>query len=379
MSQDYYEILGVEKTASKDEIKRAFRQLARKYHPDVNDAPDAEEKFKQLGKAYEVLSDDEKRAVYDRYGEQGINQQGFGQSQFDFGFGGLDEIFSSLFGDFDFGGFGGGRQSDPNAPSRGSDLRLDLEIDFEEAFTGTEKDIEIDHLEECKRCSGSGAEPGSKKTTCQTCGGRGQVQRTTRTMMGHFTQVTPCPNCQGSGTVIESPCRECKGEGRLNTKKKISLKIPKGVESGVKMRVSQAGDAGRNGGPSGDLYVVVYVKEHEVFQRDGANIYFAQPVSVAQAVLGDNLTIPTMEGETVLKLHPSSQHGEVFKVKNQGLPYLNNPSQRGDLFVKIDVMMPKDLSKEEQKLYQQLLELEKKKGEANPLLEKIKSKFANVK
>jgi molecular chaperone DnaJ len=379
MSQDYYEILGVEKTATKDEIKKAFRQLARKYHPDVNDAPDAEEKFKQLGKAYEVLSDDEKRAVYDRYGEQGINQQGYGQSQFDFGFGGLDEIFSSLFGDFDFGGFSGGRRQDPNAPSRGSDLRLDLEIEFEEAFTGTEKEIEIDHLETCKRCSGTGAEPGSQKVTCPTCGGAGQVQRTTRTMMGAFTQVSICPDCNGAGSVNENPCKECRGDGRINTKKKITLKIPKGVETGVKMRVSGSGDAGKNDGPSGDLYVVIYVKEHEVFQRDGANLYFEQPVSVAQAVLGGNIVIPTMEGETTIKLHPSTQYGEVVKVKQQGLPYLNNPSQRGDMFVKINVATPSDLSKEEQKLYQQLLEIENKKGKPNPLLEKIRNKFANIK
>jgi molecular chaperone DnaJ len=369
MPKDYYELLEVAKTASKDEIKKAFRSLARKYHPDVNDAPDAEEKFKEIGKAYEVLSDDDKRAVYDRYGEQGLNQQGYSSSQFDFGFGGLDEIFSSLFGDFDFGGFGGGR-SNPNAPRKGSDLRLDIEIDFEEAFYGTEHEVEIDHLEECQKCSGSGSEPGTKKGTCQTCGGMGQVQRTARTMMGSFTQVIPCPACNGAGQVNENPCKNCKGEGRVNTKKKITLKIPKGVENGVKMRISGSGDAGKNGGPSGDLYVVVYVKEHEIFQRDGMNLYLEQPISVAQAVLGDNIVVPTMEGEANLKLHNASQHGEVFKIKNEGFPSLNNPSQRGDMFVKINVIMPKDLSKEEQKLYQQLLEIEQKKRLEKPFVRK---------
>lgn len=377
-TKDYYELLGVEKTASKDEIKKAFRQLARKYHPDVNSEPDAEERFKEIGKAYEILSDDDKRAVYDRYGEQGINNQGFGQSQFDFGFGGLDEIFSSLFGEFDFGGFGG-RRSNPNAPRKGSDLRLDLEIDFEEAFNGAEEEIEISHLEECPKCSGTGAEPGSQKTTCQTCGGAGQVQHVTRTMMGNFTQVSPCPTCHGSGMVIESPCSECRGEGRVSKKKKLTLKIPKGVESGVKMRVSGAGDAGKNGGPTGDLYVVIYVKEHEIFKRDGANLYLEQPISVAQATLGDTITIPTVEGETTLKLHSATQHDEVFKIKNEGMPYLNSPSQRGDLFVKIDVAIPKNLSKEEQKLYQQLLEIEQKNGKKNPLFEKIKNRFAKTK
>jgi len=378
MPKDYYELLEVAKTASKDEIKKAFRSLARKYHPDVNDAPDAEEKFKEIGKAYEVLSDDDKRAVYDRYGEQGLNQQGYSSSQFDFGFGGLDEIFSSLFGDFDFGGFGGGR-SNPNAPRKGSDLRLDIEIDFEEAFYGTEHEVEIDHLEECQKCSGSGSEPGTKKGICQTCGGMGQVQRTARTMMGSFTQVIPCPACNGAGQVNENPCKNCKGEGRVNTKKKITLKIPKGVENSVKMRISGSGDAGKNGGPSGDLYVVVYVKEHEIFQRDGMNLYLEQPISVAQAILGDNIVVPTMEGEANLKLHNASQHGEVFKIKNEGFPSLNNPSQRGDMFVKINVIMPKDLSKEEQKLYQQLLEIEQKNGSKNPLFEKIKNRFVKSK
>lgn len=378
MTTDYYELLGVEKTASKDEIKKAFRQLARKYHPDVNDAPDAEERFKEIGKAYEVLSDEEKRSVYDRYGEQGLSNQGFGQSQFDFGFGGLDEIFSSLFGDFDFGGFGGGGRQNPNAPRKGSDLRLDLEIEFEEAFLGAEEEIEIAHLEECTKCKGTGAEPGSKKITCPKCNGMGQVQRVTRTMMGHFTQVSPCPDCHGAGTIIENPCSECKGEGRASKKKKLTIKIPKGVESGVKMRVSGAGDAGKNGGPTGDLYVVIYVKEHEIFHRDGANLYLEQPISPAQATLGDSITIPTMEAETVLKLHASTQHGEILKIKNEGMPYLNSPSQRGDLFVKIEIAVPKNLSKDEQKLYAQLLEIEHKNGKKNPLFEKLKSRFTKT-
>lgn len=378
MTKDYYELLGLEKNASKEEIKSAFRKLARKYHPDVNKAPDAEERFKEIGKAYEVLSDDEKRSVYDRYGEQGLDSQGFGQSQFDFGFGGLDEVLSSFFGDLDFG-FGGRSRQNPNAPRKGSDLRLDLEIDFMEAFTGVEEEIEISHLEECPKCKGTGAEPGSQKISCPKCGGTGQVKHVTRTMMGHFAQVAPCPDCHGTGTIIQNPCSDCRGEGRASKKKKITIKIPKGVESGVKMRVSGAGDAGKNGGPSGDLYVIIYVKEHEIFHRDGANLYLEQPISPAQAVLGDTLTIPTVEAETALKLHSSTQHGEVFKIKNEGMPYLNNPSQRGDLFVKIDVAVPKNLSKEEQKLYEQLLEVERKSGKKNPLFEKLKNRFTKAK
>lgn len=377
-TKDYYEQLGVDKNASKDEIKRAFRKLARQYHPDVNKADDAEAKFKELGKAYETLSDEQKRATYDRYGEEGLNQAGYGPSQFDFGFGGLDDIFSSLFGEF--GGFGGGgRQRDPNSPSRGSDLRLDIEVEFDEAFAGVEKEIEIDHLEACSRCDGSGAEPGTQKKTCPTCNGAGQVQKVTRTMMGHFSQVSACPDCQGTGQVNVSPCKDCKGKGRVSVSKTLTIKIPKGVDSGVKMRVSNAGDAGKNGGPAGDLYVVVYVSEHEIFKRDGANIYLEQPISVAQAVLGDELVLPTIEDETKLKIHNATQHDEVFKIKNEGMPFLNNPSQRGDMFVKMNVVMPKDISKEEQKLYSQLLELEHGKGQKNPLFDKLKNRFTKVK
>lgn len=379
MTKDYYELLGVDRNASKDDIKKAFRKLARKYHPDVNKEPDAEDKFKELGKAYETLSDEQKRATYDRYGEEGLNQAGYGPSQFDFGFGGLDEIFSSLFGEF--GGFGGGFSSrrDPNAPRKGSDLRLDIEIDFEEAFSGIEKEIEIEHLEGCTVCNGSGSEPGTSKSTCSTCGGRGQVQQVSRTPLGSFTQVGVCPDCHGAGQINTNPCKECKGEGRVNTTKNITIKIPKGVESGVKMRVSGGGDAGKNGGPQGDLYVIVFVKEHAVFKRDGASIYIEQPISVAQAVLGDEIIVPTIEDEAKLKLHNATQHDEVFKIKGQGMPYLNNPSQRGDMFVKIDIVMPKDISSEEKKLYSQLLELEQKKGKKNPLFEKLKSRFAKAK
>lgn len=379
-TKDYYELLGVDRGASKDDIKKAFRKLARKYHPDVNDAPDAEEKFKELGKAYETLSDEQKRATYDRYGEEGLNQAGYGPSQFDFGFGGLDEIFSSLFGDFaDLGGFGGGRRRDPNAPRKGSDLRLDIEIDFEEAFTGLEKEIEIEHLEQCSKCSGSGSEPGTSKTKCETCGGRGQVQQVARTPLGSFTQVGMCPNCHGAGEINTNPCKECKGEGRVNASKTITIKIPKGIDNGVKMRVSGGGDAGKNGGPQGDLYVVIFVKEHDVFKRDGSSIYIEQPISVAQAVLGDKITIPTIEDEVTLDLPKGTQHGQVLKVRGQGMPYLNNASQRGDMFVKIDVVMPKDISSEEQKLYKQLLELEQKKGKKNPLFEKLKNRFVGSK
>ena len=256
---DYYEILGVSKDASKDEIKSAFRKKARQLHPDVNKAPDAEEKFKELGKAYEILSDDEKRATYDRYGEDGLNNAGFNtQGPFASGFGDLGDIFESFFGDFGFGG--GSRQRDPNAPVAGDDLRLDVELTFEEAVYGVTKEVKIGHLEACDECKGTGAKAGTSPVTCSVCGGTGKVHHTTSTVLGQFTQVSPCPKCHGTGKIIESPCEKCHGKGQIEVEKKIELKIPAGVDTGSKMRLSGEGDAGLRGGPSGDLYVVLQVK-----------------------------------------------------------------------------------------------------------------------
>ena len=263
---DYYEILGVEKNASKDEIKSAFRKMARKWHPDVNKAPEAEAKFKELGKAYETLMDDEKRATYDRFGEDGLKNAGFNtQGPFAGGFGDLDEVFNSFFGGFGFGG--GSRRADPNAPQRGDDLRLDIEIEFEEAVFGLTKEIKIDHLETCSSCKGTGAKEGSKPQICKTCGGSGSIQQTTRTVLGHFTQIVTCPHCHGKGTVISDPCPDCRGEGRKTVEKKIELKIPAGVDKGSRMRLSHEGDDFVNGGVSGDLYVVVNVKHSLYYKR----------------------------------------------------------------------------------------------------------------
>ena len=269
---DYYEILGVEKNASKDEIKSAFRKMARQWHPDINKAPEAEAKFKELGKAYETLMDDNKRATYDRYGEDGLANAGFNtQGPFANGFGDLEEVFNSFFGG-GFG-FGGGRRQDPNAPQRGDDLRLDIELEFEEAVFGLEREIKFDHLETCKVCNGTGAKAGSAPKTCQTCGGRGSIQQTTRTILGQFTQIVTCPHCKGKGTVISDPCPECKGAGRKNVEKKLEVKIPAGVDNGSKMRLSKEGDAGINGGIAGDLYIVIHVKDSNYYDRDGVNIF----------------------------------------------------------------------------------------------------------
>ena len=372
MSSNYYDILGVDKNATADEIKSAFRKKARQLHPDVNKAPDAEEKFKELGKAYEVLMDEEKRSMYDRYGEDGLKNAGYDfNGPFDFGFGDLSEILSSFFG----GGFGGASRN-PNAPRRGSDLRLDLEIDFEEAIFGVEKDVEITHLETCTRCNGSKAEPGTNPTTCPTCGGAGKVQQVTQTILGHFTQVSTCPQCHGTGRIVSNPCKECKGQGRKDVKKIINIKIPAGVDTGNKLRVSGEGDSGINGGPAGDLYVVLYIKAHKTFKRDGVNIYLEKNISFAQAALGDEIKAETVDGEKELRIHAGIQSGTVLTIRGAGVPYLNVPSKRGDQFVKINVVTPTNLSDEEKKLFARLAEIhnEKLKKDGH-LLDKIKGAF----
>lgn len=358
---DYYEILGVEKNASKDEIKSAFRKQARKWHPDINKAPEAEAKFKELGKAYETLMDDDKRATYDRFGEDGLQNAGYSsQGPFANGFGDLEEVFNSFFGG-GFGGFGGGRRQDPNAPQRGDDLRLDIEIEFEEAVFGLNKEIKIDHLETCPTCNGTGAKEGSKPQTCQHCGGRGSVQQTTRTVLGHFTQIVTCPHCHGKGTIISDPCPDCKGEGRKEVEKKLDIKIPAGVDNGSKMRLSHEGDAGKNGGIAGDLYIVIHVKPSTYFQRDGINVFTKLEITPAQAVLGDVVTIKTLDGEKEVSIPAGIQTGEVVKIKNAGVPNLSKPSVRGEHVVVVTVKTPTHISKEEKVLYQKLYEIQKGK------------------
>ncbi len=374
-TMDYYEILGVDKNASEADIKRAFRKKARQLHPDVSKEPDAEEKFKELGKAYETLADSEKRSMYDRYGEDGLKNAGFDpHGPFDFGFGDLSEILSSFFG----GGMGGGFRSNPNAPQRGSDLRLDLEVEFEEAVFGVEKDIEIDHLKVCEKCSGSGIEPGSKPVTCPTCNGAGQVQRVTQTMLGHFSQVSTCPECNGSGQKITNPCKGCHGKGRKNVSKVINIKIPAGIDNGTKLRVNQEGDAGKNGGPYGDLYVVLFVKPHEIFKRDGVNIHIDKKISFAQAALGEELVVPTINGDQKIKITAGTQSETVITIKEAGIPYLGASSRKGNQYVKVIVETPKHLSEEERKLYKKLLEIEKEKSNKDSLLDKVKDVFSGA-
>lgn len=372
----YYEILGVSKDASKDEIKSAFRRKARTLHPDVNKAPDAEEKFKELGKAYETLMDDNKRATYDRYGEDGLKNAGFDTNgPFAGGFGDLNDIFNSFFGGM--GGFGFGGRPDPNAPVEGDDLRLDIEIDFEQAVFGCEKEIKFDHLEVCSSCSGTGAEKGSQPVTCPTCKGSGQVQQVMRTPLGSIAQIVTCPDCHGKGKKISNPCKACKGHGKLQKEKKINIKIPAGVDNMSKIRVSHEGDAGSNGGPAGDLYVVLHVKPSDYFKREGNDVYSRLDITPAQAALGDEVVVKTLDGEQKITVQAGVQSGNSIKIKGAGVPYIARPSQRGDHVVIVAVKTPTKLSDEERNLYRKLYEIQnnKKASQQSSIMDKVKGVF----
>lgn len=374
---DYYEILGVSKDASKDEIKSAFRKKARTLHPDVNKAPDAEEKFKELGKAYETLSDDNKRATYDQYGEDGLKNAGFDTGgPFASGFGDLNDIFNSFFGGM--GGFGFGGRPDPNAPVEGDDLRLDIEIDFEQAIFGCEKEIKFDHLEICPSCNGTGAEKGAQPEICPTCRGTGHVQQVMRTPLGSISQVVTCPDCRGAGKKIKNPCKVCGGNGKIEKEKKIKIKIPAGVDNMSKIRVSKEGDAGSNGGPAGDLYVVLHVKPSNCFKRDGNDVYSRLDISPAQAALGDEVIVKTLDGEQKITVHAGVQSGNSIKIKGAGVPFLSRPSQRGDHIVVVSVKTPTKLSDEEKSLYKKLYELQKGKKVHESVIDKVKGVFNNA-
>ena len=367
-TMDYYEILGVNRNATKDELKKAFRTLARKYHPDVNKAPDAADKFKEIGKAYETLSDDNKRQIYDRYGEEGLSNAGFNPHSFSMDDIDLSDIFSSFFGGF--GGFSRGYEQNPNAPIDGEDLRLDIEIDFLEACFGLEKEIKIKHLEPCEACNSTGIDKDAKDTVCPVCHGQGRIQKSTQTILGSFTSVTTCPNCHGTGKNPKAFCKVCNGQGSVAKEKKITIKIPKGIESGSKMRVAHEGNAGKNGGRPGDLYVVVYVKSSKEFARHGFDIYTELEITTPQAVLGDEINIKTIHGEVLAKIPSGIQNGDRITLKGQGVPYLGSESQKGNHYVTIKVNVPKKLSNKEEALYKELFNISK---EQSGILDRMKS------
>lgn len=355
--RDYYEVLGVERSASPEEVKKAFRKKAREYHPDVNKDPGAEDMFKELGEAYEVLSDPQKRQVYDAYGHEGLAGGGY-QPSWDFmqGFPDLSDLFAQFFG-MGFPGqeSAGGR----SGPSRGEDLRSDLELDFMEAAFGVNKETEISHLVFCDPCQGSGASPESGgPAMCQTCMGQGQIRQTTQTIIGHFTQISTCPRCHGKGVMIMDPCKTCQGRGRKTEAKSLTLNVPAGVDTGTRLRIAGEGNAGFMGGPPGDMYVVLHVKEHPMFKRDGYDVYTVAPVTYSQLALGDEIEVTLLDGTDKVKLDPGTQSGTVFTLKNKGIAVLNASGKRGNFYVQVVLEVPKKLSGEERKLLEKLKALE---------------------
>jgi molecular chaperone DnaJ len=356
MARDYYETLGVSRNATQEEIKRAYRRLARKYHPDVNKEAGAADRFKEINAAHEVLSEPDKRARYDRFGEAGVAGAGAGYQ--DFGdMGGFADIFESFFSGFSGGGTTTRRRT---GPTRGEDLRYDLKLEFREAIFGGEKQIRISHLETCDTCQGTGAKPGTKPRTCTTCGGSGQVRRATRTPFGSFTQVSTCPNCAGTGQVIEDKCETCGGVGLKQITKKLKITIPKGVDSGTRLRVSGEGDAGQKGGPHGDLYVYLFVQADPEFEREGINILSKVRISYLQAILGDKIIINTVDGEKPLTIPAGTQPDTVLTLEGLGVPKLGNPVARGDHLITVKVEIPTKISGEEKEVLEKLLDKHRK-------------------
>jgi len=367
--RDYYEILSVSKNASDADIKAAYRKLAIKFHPDKNpDDPNAEEKFKEAAEAYSVLSDSQKRASYDRFGHAGVGA-GAGGAGFNPGFSNLEDIFD-MFGFGDVFGAQSGSGSRRSTVQRGADLRYDLEITLEEAFTGKEEKLRIPRLEKCEVCDGKGAEKGTSVDTCGTCRGAGQ----TRFQQGFFTVMRTCPACSGKGQIIKNPCKNCRGAGRVEKEKTLEVKIPAGVETGSRLRVTGEGEAGAQGGQAGDLFVVIHVAEHEMFERQGANLYVAAPLTFAQAALGAEIEVKTLDGEEKLKIPAGTQTGTVFRLKNQGMPALGGRG-KGDLFVAVTLITPKTLTKEQRKLLEQLAEVEDVDFQDESFIDKVRNIF----
>ena len=349
---DFYDLLGVGRDADADTLKRAYRRMARQYHPDINKEPGAEDRFKEIGRAYEVLSDPQTRARYDQFGEAGLGGAAGAPDMGDMG--GFADLFETFFQGFGGPGGGGGGRPRRRGPQQGDDLRYDLTIDFEQAVFGQEQEIKIPHLETCDTCGGSGAKPGSGPTTCGTCGGAGQVRRATRTPFGSFTQVAECPNCGGTGQVIADPCNACGGQGVHQVRKKLRINIPAGVDTGTRLRVSGEGNAGQRGGPSGDLYVFLTVKSHPRLRRDGLNILSDVNVSYLQAILGDTIEVETVDGDMSMEIPAGTQPGAVLTLTNKGIPKLGNPVARGDQRVQVTVQLPSRLSDAERTLLEQL-------------------------
>jgi len=356
--RDYYEVLGVSKKASTDEIKDAYRKLAMQFHPDRNKAPDAEERFKEISEAYAVLSDNEKRQQYDTLGHAGFDQRYSAEDIFrgadfdsvfrDLGFG---DLFRSIFGGgFGGGGFGGGFGERIN---RGQDLVYELETTLAEAARGTEKEIEVPRTEKCEVCGGSGASPGTSPTTCPRCNGAGKIRNMRRSSFATFVQVVPCPQCRGKGELVDSPCKNCRGTGLVRRRRKISVKIPMGIDEGYQLRLRGEGEMASDGGEPGDLYVLVHLAPNDLFMREGDDLYHTLTIGFPQAALGAEVSVPTLEGPTNVRIHSGTQVGEIIRLKGKGMPRFRGYG-RGDLIVRIGVSVPEKLSTKQRELVEQL-------------------------
>lgn len=351
--RDYYEVLGVDRNATDQDIKRAYRRLAKKYHPDVNPGDkEAEAKFKEASEAYAVLSDEEKRAKYDQFGHSAFEGAGGGDGGFGGfgGFGDMGDIFGDIFGDL-FGG-GGGRRA-KNGPTRGQDVQSSLEITFTEAAFGCKKNIELWVFDNCDQCNGTGAKAGTKPETCPNCHGSGQVRVQQQTMFGAMTSVRTCSTCGGTGKIIKEKCTRCNGGGRIKVKKTFEVNIPAGIDTGQSIRMSGKGEPGAQGGPNGDLFITVTIRPHPFFSRQGYDVYCSVPISFAQAALGDELEIPTIDGKAQYTIEEGTQTGTRFRLRGKGIPYLRNSNQRGDQYVTVNVEVPKKLNDKQKELLRQ--------------------------
>ena len=347
--RDYYEVLGVPRDAAGEEVKKAFRKLALEYHPDRNKKAGAEEKFKEVNEAYQVISDPKKRADYDRFGHRGVSGNGARGFEGFENFGGFGDIFDAFFG----GGFGSRGRT--NTSRRGADLEYPLTIEFEEAVFGAEKEFQIQRIEHCSRCQGSRSEPGTSPTPCPDCGGAGQVRRAHQSIFGQFVQMATCANCRGEGKILTRPCSACRGQGKERRDRKLVVSVPAGIEGGTQIRLTGEGEPGTNRGRPGDLYVSINVNDHQLFDRDGYDIVYAMPINVSQAALGATVKVPTLEGESQLEIPPGMQSGQVFRIKGQGVPHLRS-NRRGDQLVRLIVETPKAMTGEQQRLFQELAE-----------------------
>jgi molecular chaperone DnaJ len=365
--RDYYEVLGVEKNATKDEIKKGYRKLAIQYHPDKNPGnKEAEEKFKEATEAYEVLSDEQKKQIYDQYGFAGLEGMagGGGSEGYSHAFHDFEDIFGDFGGMFEnFFGGGSSRRSRGEASNQGASLRYDLEISFQDAVYGTKAEISFAHNEACDACKGTGGANGAKRKTCPTCGGAGQVRRSA----GFFSVAQPCPSCQGAGTIIDNPCKECSGSGLQKKRKKVNVTIPAGVDEGKRITIPRMGDAGRNGGPSGDLIVMLHVTAHQYFERSGEDLYCAVPISITQAALGADITITTLDNKKIkMKIPAGTQHGKMLRIRDEGVP-VQGGTRKGNLYIKVIVQVPNRISNKAKSLYEEISRIEGENESPNPL------------